>query len=127
VPCIQLESPCELVDNKFKEIQTHFFTSDKTITVSDAGGWNFKAYTNSLVYLSISFSSKPDISKMYSNSGVNVIYYQNGGQQLYGSGDVYVNYENGVYTISGCNCDFSFYGNTFNFDDYDQYFKVTFN
>ena len=126
-PCVQLDVPCVIPDNTLKEIQnSHTFTDNKTITELSNGAWQFKAYTNSSDYLTITFPGKPDVTKFYSNSEADVEYSQYAGQHLYGEGDVYVNYNNGVYTLSDCNCDFEFYGSTANFDNIDQHFKVTF-
>ena len=116
--CDQAMVPCTLGTNELI-ISTNGVTYNTKILINETldttgGTWDFKAYTNPSYYLFIRFNSKPSVTTIYvgtentnPNAGeVNVTYYQPGLENLTGLGNVYVNYDNGAYTISSCNFGF---------------------
>lgn len=135
-PCQVNAAPCTLPDNEMyiytnAMFETKSFTS--TSIDSTSNGLVFYAYTDGSTsyYLKLSFLGKPDITRTYSGQEdgsllgqykVNVIY--NSSWDYEGTGDVYVSYENGAYTIESCDFSFSKYGQ--NAPQDAQWFKVTF-
>lgn len=135
-PCTANPAPCNNSDNELY-IYEGFVYDSKTITSTEvdstnSGGIVFYGYTDgsSSYYLRVSFPGKPDISKTY--DGVNdgsfmesneVYVYYNGSYDYKGTGDVYVSYENGAYTIESCDYSFSPYGQ--NAPSGTQWFKMT--
>lgn len=135
-PCALNPAPCNNSDNELY-IFTGSIYDNKSITsveidTTNSGGIVFYGYTDnsSSYYLRVSFPSKLDISLTY--KGVadgsfleddEVYVYYNGSYDYKGTGDVYVSYENGAYTIESCDYSFSPYGQ--NAPPGTQWFKMT--
>ena len=137
--CVQLTSPCSLTDNSIEIAISFLGTESVNITSTELiiqnGFYSFKAITdNGSDYLSIVFSSKPEITKKYigtfestsiSSEEVFVKYYSNSSGDKIGSGDVYVNYVNNVYVLSSCDYSFHVWGSSASSNN--QNFNITFN
>lgn len=120
-PCAQQTPPCTLNDDEIDiytvfNVQTLSVDGEKTLTVDSLSGtYTFLAYTGTgtTEYLEIIFNSKPDITKTYKDhellattGSVSVIYHSNSALDRYAHGELFVNHENGKYTLSSCDADF---------------------
>lgn len=135
--CDQTMVPCTLDTNVLKISTNGFTLNTKTLineTLDTTGGtWEFMAYTNPSYYLFIRFNSKPSVTTIYNGTEntnldageVSVTYFQPGLENLTGLGDVYVNYDNGAYTISSCN--FGFHLPSSSAPSFTQSFSLTVN
>ena len=137
--CVENPAPCLNTNNKIylflgPVAQTKSVTS--TEVTENSGTYTYTAYTGggTLNYLRLTFSGKPNVLTTYSGGTettfleldeVHVIYsdYSNGDR--IGSGDVYVNYINGVYNMASC--DYSFHEWGQNTPSTTQWFNVSFN
>ncbi len=141
-PCEQIYPPCTLPKDTLRVFNTFDVINikiDSTSIVESTDYTTYYAYGldnyGYPVFLEIKMKSKPDISKKYfgkttdncsseiGSTCVYIAFHRYGANKRTGTGDVYINYDNGHYIFSSCDYDFSELNSQAGFN---QRFNITF-